>query len=158
MLAYCSSFLQFISLLLQLVFCGTETTNVHYLPMAKIPSKFSSMTACKCPRCRTGHMFRYPTYDIIHFSKAYDNCPHCHLKYEHETGFFWGAMYISYSFSSGLMIVFGVLAINNDWTFMNILITIIGMALLFTPFFFRYARVIMMYGISPNRKFDPKYL
>lgn len=116
------------------------------------------MIACKCPRCRTGNMFKYPTYDLLHFSKAYDNCPHCDLKYEHETGFFWGAMYISYSFSSGLMIVFGVLAINNDWTFTNILITIIGMALLFTPFFFRYARVIMMYGISPNRKFDPKYL
>ena len=158
MLAFYYSFLLYILFPLPLAFFGTEITNVHYQTMAKIPSKFGSMVACKCPRCRTGNMFKYPTYDIFHFSAAYDHCPHCDLKYEHETGFFWGAMYISYSFSSGLMIVFGVLAINNDWTFTNILITIIGMALLFTPFFFRYARVIMMYGISPNRKFDPKYL
>lgn len=103
-------------------------------------------------------MFQYPTYNLPKFYKANSNCPHCGLLFEHETGFFWGAMYVSYAFSTGLMVVFGVIAINLNWSFDIILISIIGMAILFTPFFFRYARVVMMYGISPNRRFDPKYL
>lgn len=126
--------------------------------MSETPSLIGSMIACKCPRCRTGNMFQYPTYKLLKFSKANAKCPHCGLVFEHETGFFWGAMYISYGFSSGLMIIFGVIAINLNWTFTTILISIISMAILLTPYFFRYARVMLMYQMSPNRRFDPKYL
>ncbi len=103
-------------------------------------------------------MFKYRSFNLIQFSQSNTHCPHCNLKFEHETGFFWAAMYISYSFSAGLMIVMGVIGINLEWSFLKILGVIIPMAIVLTPFSFRYSRVLVMYLISPNRKFDPKYL
>lgn len=125
---------------------------------AKHPSLLGSMLACKCPRCRTGRVFPNSAFDITGFSKTNDYCPKCNLKFEHETGFFWGAMYISYAFSTLFMIVFGVIAINNDWTWERILMVIIPSSIAIVPFSYRYSRILLLYFISPFRKFDPKYL
>lgn len=122
------------------------------------PSKLLSILNCKCPRCRTGNMFQYPSYNLLKFSKGNDNCPHCGLRFEHETGFFWAAMYISYCFSAGLMIVIGIVGINLGWSFNKIMGIILPSAIILTPYSFRYSRVLVMYLISPNRKFKPEYL
>lgn len=123
-----------------------------------IPSKLSSMLACKCPRCRKGNVFTYPITDIFNFTKTNTNCPHCGLHFEHETGFFWGAMYISYMFSSALMLTVGVIGVNSDWSYTKLLIIIACIALLITPFSFRYSRMLLLYWLSPNRKFQKEYL
>ncbi|MCC6818958.1 MAG: DUF983 domain-containing protein [Bacteroidia bacterium] len=123
----------------------------------KVPSKFSSLMACKCPRCRTGRVFPKSIFDITGFSKTNDFCPHCGLKFEHETGFFWGAMYISYAFSTAFMIFFGVVAINNDWAWNKILWTILLTAVVLVPFSYRYSRILLLYGISPHRHFKVRY-
>lgn len=123
-----------------------------------VPSKLLSLIACKCPRCRTGRVFPYSVLNPLKFSRTYDYCPHCGLKYEHETGFFWGAMYISYVFSAGIMIMFGAVAINLDWTFTRIMGTIIPSILVLTPFLYRYSRMLLLYLMHPHRHFDRKYL
>ncbi len=118
------------------------------------PSKISSIIACKCPRCRKGRIFPSSAFNVFEFSKTNDYCPVCNLKFEHETGFFWGAMYISYAFSTALMIVFGVIAINLDWSLSKITLVLIPTILLITPFSYRYSRVLLLYFISPNRHFQ----
>lgn len=123
----------------------------------KAPSTFFSILSCKCPRCRSGKVFPYPAMDF-RFHKTNDYCPKCNLKFEHETGFFWGAMYISYAFSTVIMIAFGIVAINSDWSFSQILWVLIPLVLFLTPFSYRYSRIFLLYFISPNRKFDSKYL
>jgi len=123
-----------------------------------IPSKLWSMTNCKCPRCRTGNVFKAPIYSLFNFSKTYENCPHCGLHFEHETGFFWGAMYISYAFSTAFMIIFGVIGVNSNWSFSKLVSLIVVLVLLITPFSFRYSRILLLYWISPNREFKEKYL
>jgi hypothetical protein len=35
----------------------------------------------------------------------HENCPICGLKYEREVGFWWGAMYVAYTFSSGALLI-----------------------------------------------------
>ncbi len=123
-----------------------------------IPSKVASMVTCKCPRCRTGRVFPYSALNPAKFSKTNDYCQHCGLKFEHETGFFWSAMYISYVFSAGIMIAFGAVAINMDWSFVRIMSAIIPSILVMTPFLYRYSRILLIYLVHPHRHFDPKYL
>lgn len=123
----------------------------------KDPSKMGSMLACKCPRCRSGKVFVNPIFDVMGFSKTNDFCPHCGLKFEHETGFFWGAMYISYAFSTAFMIIFGIIAINNDWSWNKILWIILSTAIILVPFSYRYSRILLLYFISPNRRYDRRY-
>jgi len=79
------------------------------------------------------------------------------MQYEHETGFFWGAMYISYSFSVGLMLIVGIYAVNKDWSFENILYVILGIIVVVTPVFYRYSRALLLYMASPNRYFKKEY-
>jgi len=124
----------------------------------KVPSKLVSIIACKCPRCRQGKVFPYSSLNLLQFSKTNDNCPHCGLMFEHETGFFWGAMYVSYAFSTLIMIVFGVMGINLEWSFTKIVSILVPTILLLTPFLYRYSRILLLYFISPNRHFDEKYL
>lgn len=121
------------------------------------PSALISMLACKCPRCRKGNVFQKSLFNVLEFMKTNANCPHCNLQFEHETGFYWGAMYISYGFSTALMIIFGIIAINADWSFTKIVVGIISLVLLLTPVLFRYSRILLLYLISPNRKFKKEF-
>jgi len=123
-----------------------------------VPSKLISLITCKCPRCRTGRVFPYSVLNPLKFSKTNDYCPHCGIKFEHETGFFWSSMYISYVFSAGIMIMFGAIAINLDWSFSLIMSVIVPSMLILTPFLYRYSRILLLYLGHPQRNFDKKYL
>lgn len=120
------------------------------------PSRLSAFLDCKCPRCMKGRVFKYSVFNPAKFSKTNDYCPECQLKFEHETGFFWSAMYISYVFSAGIMLVFGVIAINLDWSFKTILMVLIPSILVITPFSFRYSRMLVLYLMHPHRRYDPE--
>ncbi len=86
------------------------------------------------------------------------NCPHCQLQFEHEPGFFWAAMYMSYAFNTGLMLVIGIIGVQLDWSVSKIVLIVLTLVLLILPFMFRYSRILSLYFFSPNRKFDTKYL
>jgi len=85
------------------------------------------------------------------------NCKVCGLKYEIEPGFFWGAMYVSYAITVGLMLVLGgsILWLTNGkagfWTY---IIPIISALILTSPITYRYARVLMLHLFSPI-EFNP---
>lgn len=66
--------------------------------------KIYSIVAMKCPRCHEGKLWKSPLYKMK-FYDMYDNCPVCGLKYEQEPGFWYGAMYMGYTFSSGALLV-----------------------------------------------------
>ncbi len=119
-----------------------------------IPSKIASIVQCKCPRCRVGNVFKTPIYNLLKFHQTNTNCPYCGLRFEHETGFFWGAMYISYMFSSAIMLTLGIVGVNLDWSYPKLLLIIAALALILTPFSYRYSRILLLYWLSPNRKFQ----
>lgn len=121
------------------------------------PSKTLAIAKAKCPQCQSGKMFNYPFYNLKKFMEMDTNCKVCGLKYEVELGFFWGAMYVSYAITVGLMLVIGGLILllsDGKAGFYTYIIPIVSALILSSPLTFRYARVLMLYFFSPIR-FNP---
>lgn len=113
---------------------------------------------CRCPRCRQGEVFTHAALNLRKFDHMHERCLVCGLHYEVEVGFFWGAMYISYGFSVGIILVAGILLfyLANDppvWVYLTVVATTI---ILSTPVLFRYARILMLYFFG-GIKYNPVY-
>ncbi len=112
----------------------------------------------KCPRCQTGKMFKYSVTNLAKFTDMNEKCSNCNLHFEIEPGFYWGAMYVSYAITTGMMLVLGTLTYlighNPDfWVYIGI---ICGSVILSAPIVYRFSRVLLLYFISPIQ-FDKKY-
>ncbi len=117
-----------------------------------------AMLQCKCPRCHQGNLFTHSAFNLRKFDNMYENCPVCQFLYEVELGFYWGAMYISYGFSVGLVVIIGfaLYFLANDPDVWVYGLTVTVAIILFTPLLFRYARVVMLYSFG-SVTFDPQY-
>ncbi|MEJ5994940.1 DUF983 domain-containing protein [Pedobacter sp. Du54] len=128
-------------------------------PEQKTVSQWYGITHAKCPRCRKGNIFTGATY-ALKTQKMNEVCPHCALKFEREPGYFYVAMFVSYALNVAEMIsvsvaanVFGLaLSFDNLWYFIAILsIT----SIVFSPFNYRYSRIILLYWLSPGLHYEP---
>ena len=113
-------------------------------------NKLKAMLSGKCPKCEKGNIFISKWWQITEFSKMNKTCPNCHINFEVEPGFFYGAMYMSYGFSLLIMIFGGVLIYNvfNDPPVLYYVIPITLVSLLFTPWNFRISRVFYLHLVS----------
>ncbi|MCT1524524.1 MULTISPECIES: DUF983 domain-containing protein [Sphingobacterium] len=124
----------------------------------QIPSEIKSAIDGKCPRCRTGNMFKGP---LLSFKSAKMNvkCPACDLKFEKEPGYFYVAMYISYAMSVAELVASCVATylitgnMESPWLYV---IVALAATLIFAPFNNRYSRIILLYWMTPQFKFNPK--
>lgn len=86
----------------------------------------------------------------------YEACPACGQHYEPEVGFYWGAMYISYGLSVGIVVLVGLTLyyLAGDppvWVYITgVACTVV----LLTPLLFRYARALMLYCFG-SISYDP---
>lgn len=107
----------------------------------------------RCPRCHHGRLFTHSALSLTKFDEMPESCPVCGQHYEPETGFYWGAMYISYGLAVGVVLAAGLLTyfLGHDpptWVYVTV---VAACMVLLTPLLFRYARAIMLYlfgGIS----------
>lgn len=109
-------------------------------------SKLYSIFSNKCPRCHEGDVFINGN-PYKGMSKMHTNCPHCNLRYEKETGFFFGAMYISYMFNIALFITFvvGYFILLKDYiTGLQLMLIYVGLTVLLTPIYHRVSRMIWL--------------
>ncbi|HEY4651410.1 MAG TPA: DUF983 domain-containing protein [Pontibacter sp.] len=118
--------------------------------MPAAPSKLAAIVNCRCPQCRKGRIFTHKAYNLRKFDSMYEDCPVCGLHYEVEVGLFYGAMYISYALSVGIVLMVGLLLYNfagdpDTWVYLAV---VAGTILLLTPLLFRYARVLMLHFFS----------
>ncbi|MNI01794.1 hypothetical protein D3C73_546480 [compost metagenome] len=121
-------------------------------------SKFHAMIHSKCPKCHIGNVFVGKVYSL-HKQHMNDTCPYCGVKYEVEPGYFYAAMYVSYALSVAEIVTVSVaIAIltgsESPWSYL------IGLAvtiLVFAPFNFRYARLILLHFLTPKISYDPRY-
>jgi len=126
----------------------------------RTPSKIQAVVQCKCPRCRKGDIF---PASMFSFKGQVTNeyCPHCHLRFEREPGFFYVAMFISYAMNVAEMISISVAAyvLGVDLTYENlwiyVAIILVGV-FLFAPFNYRYSRVFLLHWLTPGLKFVPE--
>ncbi|MBO2012755.1 DUF983 domain-containing protein [Siccationidurans soli] len=86
-------------------------------------------------------------------------CPICRQTYEPEPGFYYGAMYISSGFSTGILLLIGFLLyyFANDPPMWVYITTVAAAVMVVTPLLFRYSRAVMLYGFGGAR-FDQRYL
>jgi uncharacterized protein (DUF983 family) len=120
-------------------------------------NKLKAMVEGRCPRCRRGHIFKGHTY-AIKGNKMNENCPHCGLHFEIEPGYFYAAMYVSYSMNVSQAVTIAVATyvfthnMESPWLY---LFTILGGCFLLAPFNFRYSRIILLYWLSPKIRYNP---
>ncbi len=116
--------------------------------------KLYSVTQFKCPKCHEGDL--YPT-KLFSFSKTFvmhDRCPACNQPYIIEPGFYWGAMYIAYMLSSGIILGgFAVFFFIFNLSILQSFFTVLVIVFLLYGFIFRMARSIW---INLYVHYDPK--
>lgn len=110
----------------------------------KKPSWVSAFVGERCPRCRKGKMFKYPIWNLGKLLQMHSNCSVCGLKFERETGFYYGAMYVSYAFTvatlvSEFLLLTSIFNIQNPDTWFLVILASLALML---PVFFRYSRVL----------------
>lgn len=114
---------------------------------------------CRCPRCKTGEMFIGGAFRLKG-QKMLKRCPHCDFKFEMEPGFFYVAMFVSYALSVAQFIAVCIATYvfsggsESPWVY---LASCVFVAFVFSGFNFRYSRVIQMYWLVPNLKFNENY-
>lgn len=122
----------------------------------RIPTEFQSAKAGKCPRCRRGDMFKGP---LLSFGpkKMHIRCPHCGMKFEKEPGYFYVAMFISYAFVVAELVAACVAAYifagNNESPWPYLIVSLVT-AVVFSPFNYRYSRIVLLYWMTPQFKFN----
>ncbi|WP_040299451.1 DUF983 domain-containing protein [Arcticibacter svalbardensis] len=119
--------------------------------------QLTAIINCKCPKCRRGNIFEGPMYGF-RAQKMNEDCPHCGFHFEVEPGYFYAAMYVSYALVVAQLVTTGILTFylsNKSESPMLYLGVMAAIILAFSPFNFRYSRVILLHLLSPNVKYNP---
>ena len=70
-----------------------------------MPNFLSSILQLKCPKCRQGDLFcNKSSYKYKGFFDMPKKCSECGQDFEIETGFYYGAMYVSYALTIALTV------------------------------------------------------
>lgn len=113
----------------------------------KTRSTFSALINCKCPQCHEGDLFTKPA--SLRIKNAVDMpevCPVCNLNFKPESGFYWGALYVSYGLAVFLSLtLFGGMYLIWGWLVWPFLITDALMLITLAPLLMRYSRTIWVY-------------
>lgn len=112
-----------------------------------IMSAIGNIISCKCPNCGQAYVFKNQNpYNLWQLADMHKRCPNCDKNFEREPGFYFGAMYVSYALTSGIVIVFATVF---GWMFKLPtlpLIGIISVVILSTfPLIFRWSRMIWLH-------------
>jgi uncharacterized protein (DUF983 family) len=111
-----------------------------------VPEIIYSTINNKCPRCHKGRIFENNfAYNLKNGLKMNPGCSQCGLKYEKETGFFYGAMYVSYALMSGILIIWflsDLLWLHFEALTLASLVVCTMIALF--PVVYRWARIIWL--------------
>lgn len=129
--------------------------------MVSKSSKLYSVLNHRCPRCHEGEVFVSKKAFRPKFDEMNTNCSHCGLKFERETGFFYGSMYVAYGLSISLSLAVFVLI----YTFVDIplwLYLVINSVILLVmvPINFRLARILWLnffVKYEPHKKGNEKF-
>jgi uncharacterized protein (DUF983 family) len=84
-------------------------------------------------------------------------CAHCGLQYEREPGFFYGAMYVSYILSVGILLVTGAIVyfVGNDPDLWVYITSVIVVSLILYPVNFRFSRILFLH-VFAGMKYNPE--
>ena len=113
--------------------------------MLKIGSKLYSIIKFKCPYCQEGEFYKSRNpYNFSSMSEHRDTCENCNKKLSIEPGFYFGAMYISYSFGIAHIVSFVVAkyVLDFEMEFWNFIILVASSLLAVTPLYYALSKII----------------
>ena len=101
----------------------------------------------KCPNCKMANIFEIKgNIFLFRMPKMNERCKECDFKFEKETGFFFGAMFVSYALAVAEMIasliIFWLLL---DISPLKVFLIIVLVAVICSTFNFRVSRAIWIY-------------
>ena len=107
-------------------------------------TKLYSVINNKCPHCHEGNFWETSNpYDLSRFAKMNQRCPVCNEDFRRETGFYFGATYVSYALTVAFgLALFVALTVLFDIETIPFLITFSVLLLILLPVFYRTARLI----------------
>lgn len=110
-------------------------------------NKLYSIFKGKCPVCHEGKVFKHK--QVFHPSKfdvMEERCSECGHKYEIETGFFYGAMYVAYALTVAISVATFILTylIYSETPYWVYIINILLVLVVLAPITFRGGRLIWM--------------
>ncbi len=107
-------------------------------------TKLYSVLKGKCPHCHEGDFFTNHPYNLKKMGDIHEDCPVCKETFNPETGFYFGALYVSYGLGVALFVSLWV-ALNVLGVELDIMKKIVGMSvlwLLLTPIIHSLSKII----------------
>jgi len=124
---------------------------------------FTSVLRSKCPKCNLDNLYvDNNPYHLSKLSEMKKKCDCCGQAYEPETGFYYGAMYVSYALGVAVMVVPAMLLyLLFDLGFAALLTFVVSVYIFGFPLFFRFARniwfnIFVHYDPELRRKLENK--
>ncbi|RXG16029.1 putative protein DUF983 [Leeuwenhoekiella aestuarii] len=101
----------------------------------------------KCPNCKEGAIFE-SNHQLFsfHVPKMHTHCKTCNLKFEKESGFFIGAMYVSYGITvAEFLSIFVLMHFVFNTSLMTAFLIVVAVIILASTFNFKLARTLWIY-------------
>lgn len=112
-------------------------------------SVFTDIITEKCPKCSEGQVFYKKGNPLLfQMPRMHQHCPNCGHKFEKETGYFFGSMYVSYALTVAEMIAFFLIAFLFTKSIITIIIGIAVMSVLLSTYNFRLSRMIWIHMLD----------
>lgn len=107
----------------------------------------------KCPKCGEGKVFAKKGNPLLfRMPQMNPKCPCCGHKFEKETGYFFGSMYVSYGLTVAEMIAVFLVAQFFVKSFGGMMTIIALLAVLLSTFNFRLSRMIWIYMLDGKNR------
>ncbi|ABG60491.1 DUF983 domain-containing protein [Cytophaga hutchinsonii] len=105
-----------------------------------------ALLTLKCPRCHKGKMFTHSNMYVWKTSHLMpEKCSCCEQPMEPETGFYYGAMYLSYALYVMLFVPMFMITVFFDLPYFEFFISFVVLTVLISPYFFRLSRACYLY-------------
>jgi len=116
--------------------------------------KWISAWRYTCPRCRQGELFTKP-FDIGKPLSMPYSCDVCEQRFEPEPGYYYGAMFLSYILSSGILLPIALFVVFYfKWSVNSAMGLIIFLGIMLYIRILRFSRSLWIHIMV---KYKPKY-
>src|SRR5690554_6378948 len=98
-----------------------------------------------CPKCGETKVFKSKGNPILFkMPVMHKRCSHCNDSFHRETGFYFGAIYMSYALTVGQMVAVFVISLLLGLGFLNMFIIVVVVVLLLSTFNYRISRLMRL--------------
>jgi hypothetical protein len=114
--------------------------------MKALDNTLVSLLTLKCPRCHKGNMFTHANMYVWKTADVMpEKCSCCEQQFEPETGFYYGAMYLSYGLYVLLFVPMFMITVFCSLPYFEFFISFVVLIVVLSPYIFRLSRACYLY-------------